>query len=296
MNQGGRVSKFFASIACIFAAGLCLGASNVAKADDIAYMAANNEDFGTIDLNTGVFSMLGSTEVGNSLEPLSGMAEINGTLYGAAEGTNANGAIYTINPTNGALTVVGATGISIDDFGSSATGLYAVNSYGTLYSIDAATGAATAIGSKTISLGGYRTLSTNASSLYFANGNRLYTIDTTTGLPTLIGSFGMSGGISIQLGALLEEDGTLYGGAWAPGQAVDTIDTTSGAATVGSALTGTSGEFVGLAPYPVAVPAPLIGNGLPVGLAVGGVLFGARLLARGRKRRWFDTATPHAAA
>jgi hypothetical protein len=36
---------------------------------------------------------------------------------------------------------------------------------------------------------------------------------------------------------------------------------------------------------PNAVPAPLIGSGLPVLLAVGGILFGAKLSARGKKRR-----------
>jgi hypothetical protein len=35
------------------------------------------------------------------------------------------------------------------------------------------------------------------------------------------------------------------------------------------------------------VPAPLIGRGLPVLLAVGGVLFGAKLLERSRRRRSF---------
>jgi hypothetical protein len=34
-----------------------------------------------------------------------------------------------------------------------------------------------------------------------------------------------------------------------------------------------------------AVPAPLIGRGLPVLLAVGGLLFGAKLLERGKRHR-----------
>jgi len=34
---------------------------------------------------------------------------------------------------------------------------------------------------------------------------------------------------------------------------------------------------------PVAAPAPLIGRGLPVALAVGGLLFGCKLLGRRRK-------------
>jgi hypothetical protein len=45
-----------------------------------------------------------------------------------------------------------------------------------------------------------------------------------------------------------------------------------------------------------AVPAPLIGHGLPLVLAVGGILFGGNLLARSKKRRSFGAAIPHAAA
>jgi hypothetical protein len=44
------------------------------------------------------------------------------------------------------------------------------------------------------------------------------------------------------------------------------------------------------------VPAPLIGHGLPALLAVGGVLFGAELLGRSKRRRSLETAIPHAAA
>jgi hypothetical protein len=43
----------------------------------------------------------------------------------------------------------------------------------------------------------------------------------------------------------------------------------------------TSGD----APDTPAVPAPVIGRGLPVLLAVGGLLFGAKLLERGKRRR-----------
>jgi hypothetical protein len=301
MNPISRFSKLAAGIACLIVGGLCIdGANSVAKADNIAYMGDNGGNFGTIDLNKGVFSLLGKTAIGGLpqfTEPLSGMAEANGTLYGASEGTNDNGQLYTIDPANGTLTRVGTTLISYDDFGSTTTGLYAVDSSGVLYSINAATGKANSIGSIGITLGGFCGLSNNDSSLYFANGNNLYTLNTTTGAATLIGS-GL--GNSIQLGVLLQENGTLYGGAWAPGQAVDTVDPGTGAATIGPDLTGTvdaSDKFAALAPYPVsaAVPAPVIGHGLPVVLAVGGLLFGAKLLERSRKRRSFGAAIPHAA-
>jgi hypothetical protein len=59
----------------------------------------------------------------------------------------------------------------------------------------------------------------------------------------------------------------------------------------GTELTGT--QAIGTA---TAVPAPLIGHGLPVVLAVGGLLFGAKLWERSKSRRSFGTAIPRAAA
>jgi hypothetical protein len=46
---------------------------------------------------------------------------------------------------------------------------------------------------------------------------------------------------------------------------------------------------------PQAVPAPLIGRGVPILLAVVGVLFGAKLLERSKQRRSLGTAVPQAA-
>jgi hypothetical protein len=292
----------------LIAGGLCLGASNVVKADEIAYMSANSGQFGavfgTLDLNTGVFTSLGLTEIGGNpllATPLSGMEEANGTLYGADEGINNNGGLYTINPTNGALTTVGATGLSIGNFGSTSTGLYVVDLFGTLYSIDAANGAATSIGATGTPSGGFSALSTNANSLYFADGNGLYILNTSTGAATLIGSLGGTSP-ETQLTALLQENGTLYGAsdAFSPSLSVFTVNPAIGTATIGPDITGftpqNSAFVTGLAAFPVqAVPAPLIGHGLAVVLAVGGVLFGAKLLERSRKRRRFGTAIRHAA-
>ena len=44
------------------------------------------------------------------------------------------------------------------------------------------------------------------------------------------------------------------------------------------------------------VPAPLIGHGLPILIAVGGLLFGAKLLERSKKHRPLSPAVPNAAA
>ena len=225
--------------------------------------------------------------------PLAGMGETDGTLYGTSY-QQANGTLYTINPVNGALTEVGTSAVDYLAFASTTSGLYALGSDHNLYSINSATGAASLIGATGIGFGSWFGLSTNSdsSTLYYADGADLYTLNTGTGAATLVGALGDS----IEIGVLLQENGTLYGGQETPSLAVDTLDPTTGAATTGAALTGTGGVFYALAPYPVAVPAPIIGQGLPVVLAVGGVWFGARLVARSRKRRWFRAAIPHAAA
>jgi hypothetical protein len=47
---------------------------------------------------------------------------------------------------------------------------------------------------------------------------------------------------------------------------------------------------------PSPAPAPAIGQGLPAVLAIGGVLFGSKLLERSKRRHSLGIVTPHAAA
>jgi hypothetical protein len=119
------------------------------KADDTAYFITGGGQFGTIDLNTGMNTLLGTSA--NS--PLAGLGEVGGTLYSAL--ANA-GTLYTVNPKSGALNPVGPSSIIYWHLGSTTTGLYAAgwpagtntqsNPPLTFYSIDTRTGAATAIG------------------------------------------------------------------------------------------------------------------------------------------------------
>jgi hypothetical protein len=283
MKQG----KPACPIGYFIAGWLCLGISSVAKADSMAYMSTNNlGDFGVIDLNTGVFSKLG-----NSGQELAGLGVATGALYGASQG---NGTLFTVNPTNGALTQVGTpTTLTYEDFGSTTTGLYAVDVNSNLYSINPTTGVPMLIGSTGIAnigafVGG---LSTNSGSLYLTSANQLYTLNTGTGAATLIGGTG-----AFAISAMVDESGVLFGGGNPgggnppPPEAVYTIDPTTGAATFVADVTGEPTgdiQFFGLAPdpLPVPVPAPPIGRGPPVLLAVGGVLLGVKFLERSRDRR-----------
>ena len=96
------------------------------------------------------------------------------------------------------------------------------------------------------------------------------------------------------ISALVEEAGILYAGGNPVGgnppspEAVYTVDPATGAATFVADVAGEPAndlEFFGLAPDPLPVPAPPIGRGLPVLLAVGGVLLGAKFMERSRDRR-----------
>jgi hypothetical protein len=234
--------KTFVLSAMFFAVFLCLVPS--ASADDFAYAGSSSGTFGTIDLSTGVFTL-----EGNSGQTLAGLAVADGSIF-ASSYLTANGTLYSVDPATGALTTIGsATGVAYDDFGSTTTGLYAVSNGAIqdLYSIDPTTGAATLIGPTGLGYGSWRGLSNNSDALYFADGSDLYTLSTTTGAATLVGAFGGSA----EMGALLTEDGVLYGGDDS-NNTLDTIDPSTGLATAGPAPSASfDGSFYGLAPYPV---------------------------------------------
>src|ERR1700691_1840065 len=78
---------FMRSACCLFAIFLlpmCLSASTVFALD-------NSADFGTLDLNTGVFSEIGNTGLGACAV---GLGELNGTIY--TEGC-LNNNLYAVN-------------------------------------------------------------------------------------------------------------------------------------------------------------------------------------------------------
>jgi hypothetical protein len=254
-----------------------LGPQSAARADT-AYMITGSRDFGTINLNTGVYTSTGPTSTGSGPQALSGLGEIGSKLYAESFGAG-EGILYTINTASGALTTVGTdTTYNPLGFGSTLTGLYAVaeNNVGKfdLFSINSGTGMATDLGTTGLAPGGDYTLSTNSSQLYFALGadssngfaSELYTLSIANGAATLVGPTG-----GPQFGGLVTEGSILYGGAFNTRQ-VDTLNAGTGAATAGAGLTGTTSDFAGLAPIPAttATPEPRSVSLLLLGLLAAG--------------------------
>src|SRR5450755_1301307 len=240
LNTGsfGKPARRFSRAAAVLAGATLSALCAVANAsDNIAYMGTVSGEFGTIDLDTGSFTLLG-----NSAQTLAGMAVANGFLYASSYHTS-SGQLFTVNLANGSLAAVGGVdGISIDDFGSTTSGLFAVSTAADLYSINATTGAATLVGAMGLGFGSWRSLSTNSSTLFFADGANLYTLNTSTGAASLVGNMGGS-----QFGAMVQEGGKLYAGRDAGGSlAVATLNTTTGQATIGANLTGSTSAFYAL--------------------------------------------------
>jgi hypothetical protein len=79
---------------------------------------------------------------------------------------------------------------------------------------------------------------------------------------------------------------------------IDEVDLTATGGTLHSGYSGSGTEVAmdNLTITTQVVPAPLIGHGLPVVLAVGGALLGAKLSERSKKRRVLGHAIPPAAA
>jgi hypothetical protein len=118
----------------------------LALGDPVVYVVTQNQSqgtqlFGTADLVTGSFNQIGPSvsigEVGLVSGPSGSLLTID---YA--------GSLNSINPGNGALTVIGATGLGINiaAFGQLGVNLYATDLNNNFYSLDASTGAGHLIG------------------------------------------------------------------------------------------------------------------------------------------------------
>ena len=116
-------------------------------ADNFAYEVTGNGLFGVVDLNTGVFTSVGSTGL-----RLAGLGSYGGVIYAGDDHGNT---LYRVDTSTGALTAVGTGNIGNGYalIGSTTSGLYALGWDDALYSINPATGAATETGPTGIPFG-----------------------------------------------------------------------------------------------------------------------------------------------
>jgi hypothetical protein len=258
-------TTLFASL--IWTAGVVLTQGTLRAADTIVYgLVAGGGSFGTIDLNTGTFTLI--TALNQSDYEL---GVFGGVLYGASLQC---GCLFQLNPATGAAVNApipfshnGNSFGSLNGFGSTTAGLFAVGAafggLNSLYSIDTTTGAPTLIGSTGINTGGgngYLSASNDSSNLYWEvqNGfnDTLYSLNTSTGAATLIGTDVVS--FPRQTGnpfSMVFTGGTLWANFYTFG--FGTIDTSSGHMTfVSSNAPASPVIFNGMAPFPLTPPPP----------------------------------------
>jgi hypothetical protein len=106
-----KSKRFFAALALALAPAY-------SEASPLAFATTGDDQFGVVDLSTGVF-----TETGNMGLRLTGLGVgAGGILYGGGYGS---GTLYSVNPLNGALTTIGSGSLTYWATGSTTSGLLA---------------------------------------------------------------------------------------------------------------------------------------------------------------------------
>jgi hypothetical protein len=215
--------------------------ATAARADNFAYVVAlssNGPQFGAVELGTGRFVPIGKPEP----VQLSNLVWWKGSLLSLAASDPHAGDLVRINPSNGKITVIGATGLGYNAFDLAEAGgkLYLTDFSNNFYSVDPHTGAATLIAATGMPPDPNTPFTSNPDgtfnlcdeSLYSVGGNlfatfdsfnvdpvtllvdkdlvdstvspALYRVDPSTGAATLIGP------TNLQLGATIAVDGKFY--------------------------------------------------------------------------------------
>jgi len=162
-------------------------------------------------------------------------ASASSIIYGA--GTN--GDLYTINPTTGITSEVGAMGTVLYDIAEYNGKLYGISATSDLYSINTTTGHATEIGSTGEAL---NALTFSSTGILYAAGlttTDLYTVNTTTGAATKVPgettqpAYDSAGDLEFIAGVLYLTTG---GDGFDAPSTLDTVNLTTGALTAVGAI------------------------------------------------------------
>jgi hypothetical protein len=216
--------------------------ADAAPKHPLAYATTGDNQFGVVDLITGVF-----TEKGRMGVRLTGLGEVGGKLYG---GGYASGTLYSVNPSTGALTTIGSSSLlTYWATGSTNRGLFALDNSANmnLYSINPNTGAATLVGPTGLSPTAFvEGMSTGSDTLYVTRNSSLYRINTTTGAASLIGT-SPSGSFGPMVVYRAGHAEVIFDGAAGP-SAIWVLNSTNGFGSFEADTTGADTNFWGLAP------------------------------------------------
>jgi len=253
----------------------------------------------------GTINITGNTTAGSTHQAsliVNGQASNAGTVNVA---TNANvtvtGAGIACTQTAGSTNLSGGTlaapnvnitGGKMQGMGT-VTGAANISATGTIEAIDLANNALPAT---LINNGNYSQSGGTFDALLHGTGVQIDEVNVTSGHSVnLTGGDLEAFGVTFALGQVFEDIMTFQ-----PGELTGTFATLQGGGNgtsvdLGNGLTldaiydNAGGDISLEVTKTVSVPAPLIGGGVPVFLAVGGILFGAKLLERGKKRRSLGT-------
>jgi hypothetical protein len=249
----------FVSIAGMILTPDALGADTVVYA-----IVGGTQSLGTVDLNTGIFTPISTVAVSDyELGVYGGVLYGNGAQCGCLFQLNVSTGVPTFAPT---YFQQNASGFGVTNgFGSTTNGLFAMaaavpGGVNYLWSVNPATGVPTLIGSTGVVAGGgtgYLSASNDSSQLYWETQNgytdTLYSINTSTGTAALMGAWTFNGYSNTgNPFSMVYVGGTLWANFYSSG--FGTINTSNGAQSLVS--TGKSVAFFGMAPYPLAAPAP----------------------------------------
>ena len=224
---------------------LVLTLSRNARADVVDYAVTSANQLGTIDLQTGVFTQVGT------VNGIAGATEGDVTRLpgGLLYGVDSTSRLVLIDPVALTTSLVGPCGNSIFALAFRKDGALFGASGSRLFTINPNTGAASLVGEMGVSSSYWDIKFDDSGQLYLAAQTSLFKVNTSTGQATLVGAIGFP------VWALNFENGTLYGFTTV-GQ-ITSINTTTGAGTLVSTQTQ-SHPIIGAAPGGGVTGAPYL--------------------------------------
>jgi hypothetical protein len=243
-----------------------------ARADLSVYVTGIGNEFGTLDLATGAFSQIATLKLPAG-DLMYGMGfGADGKLYGVDSQRDAN--LWQINPSNGALTDLGAIGRSAFDATSDASGkLYVIsqNANPIYYTMNPPSPSPTVVGRTGITSEGLMAVNADGTELFTTTQNTtsstydLVSLNPMTGMSTILGDTGFRVDAGLFVGS------TLYGFD-ATSDAIVLLNTTTGAGTQVGTYSLPNGDPIfsaaALLPEPSSLVLGLIGTVLAVSVCL----------------------------